>query len=109
MSRTVERLSQHGWVARHPDPTDHRACLVSITEAGTELLDAVRREGAGRPATSNGSPREPITAVLVGVAGLTLLVKAGGGLYSLIPAAMASLAGGVSNAWLFLVRLTSES
>jgi hypothetical protein len=45
-----------------------------------------------------------ITAVFVGVAGLTFLVKAGGGLYWLIPAAVASLAGGVVNAWLFLVR-----
>jgi hypothetical protein len=35
-----------------------------------------------------------ITAVLVGVAGLTFLVKAGGGLYWLIPAAVASLVGG---------------
>ena len=34
MSRIVERLSQYGWAARHPDPTDHRARLVSITEAG---------------------------------------------------------------------------
>jgi hypothetical protein len=49
-----------------------------------------------------------ITAVLVGVAGITFLVKAGGGLYWLIPAAMASLIGGVVNAWLFLVRITSE-
>jgi hypothetical protein len=48
-----------------------------------------------------------ITAVLVGVAGLTFLVKAGGGLYWLIPAAMASLLGGVANAWLFLVKVTS--
>jgi hypothetical protein len=48
-----------------------------------------------------------VTAVLVGVAGLTFLVKAGGGLYWLIPAAMASLIGGVINAWLFLVRVTS--
>jgi len=46
-----------------------------------------------------------ITAVLVGVAGSTFLVKAGGGLYWLIPAAVASLAGGVVNAWLFLVQL----
>jgi hypothetical protein len=45
-----------------------------------------------------------ITAVLVGVAGLTLLVKAGGGLYWLIPAAMASLVGGVLDAWLFIVK-----
>ena len=48
MSRIAERLSRYGWAARHPDPTDHRACLVSITEAGTELLDAMRRERAGR-------------------------------------------------------------
>jgi hypothetical protein len=47
-----------------------------------------------------------ITAALVGVAGLTLLVKAGGGLYWLIPAAMAGLLGGVVNAWLFLVKVT---
>jgi len=46
-----------------------------------------------------------ITAVLVCVAGVTFLVKAGGGLYWLIPA-VASLVGGVVNAWLFLVRLT---
>jgi hypothetical protein len=45
-----------------------------------------------------------ITAVLVGVAGITFLVRAGGGLYWLIPAAVASLVGGVINAWLFLVR-----
>ena len=47
-----------------------------------------------------------ITAVLVGVAGITFLVKAGGGLYWLIPAAVATLVGGVVNAWLFLVRVT---
>jgi hypothetical protein len=49
-----------------------------------------------------------ITAVLVGVAGLTFLLKAGGGLYWLIPAAMASLLGGVVNAWIFLVKVTSQ-
>jgi len=48
-----------------------------------------------------------ITAVLVAVAGLTFLLKAGGGLYWLIPAAVASLLGGVVNAWQFLVRVTS--
>ncbi len=47
-----------------------------------------------------------ITAVLVAVAGLTFLVKAGGGLYWLVPAAVASLLGGVVNAWLFLVKVT---
>ena len=46
------------------------------------------------------------TAALVGVAGVTFLVKAGGGLYWLIPAVVASLLGGVVNAWLFLVKVT---
>ncbi len=45
-----------------------------------------------------------ITQVLFGVAGITFLVTAGGGLYWLIPAAVFSLVGGVINAWLFLVR-----
>ncbi len=48
-----------------------------------------------------------VTAILVAVAGLTLLVRAGGGLYWLIPAVTASLIGGVVNAWLFLVGLPS--
>ena len=47
-----------------------------------------------------------ITAALVCIAGITLLAKAGGGLYWLIPAVMASLLGGVVNAWLFLVKMT---
>jgi len=47
-----------------------------------------------------------ITAALVAVAGLTFLLKAGGGVYWLIPASVAGLVGGVVNAWLFLVRLT---
>jgi hypothetical protein len=45
-----------------------------------------------------------ITPLFFGVAGLTFLITAGGGMYWLIPAAVASLAGGVINAWLFLVR-----
>jgi hypothetical protein len=46
-----------------------------------------------------------ITAVLVGIAGVTFLAQAGGGLYWLIPAAVASLVGGVANAWLFLIKV----
>ncbi len=44
-----------------------------------------------------------ITAALVAVAGVTLLAKSGGGLYWLIPAVVASLLGGVINAWMFLI------
>jgi hypothetical protein len=49
-----------------------------------------------------------ITAVLVGIAGVTFLLKAGGGLYWLIPAAAASLLGGVINAWLFLIKVPGQ-
>jgi hypothetical protein len=45
------------------------------------------------------------TAVLIGAAGITFLLKAGGGLYWLIPAVVASLLGGTVNAWLFLVKV----
>ena len=48
-----------------------------------------------------------ITALRVAAAGITFLVTAGGGLYWLIPAAAASILGGVVNAWLFLVSVTS--
>jgi hypothetical protein len=48
-----------------------------------------------------------ITAILLGLAGLTLLVRAGGGLYWPIPPVAASLIGGVVNTWLFLVGLPS--
>ena len=41
------------------------------------------------------------------VSAVVLLLKAGGGLYWLIPAAVTSLLGGVVNAWLFLVKVTS--
>jgi len=44
-----------------------------------------------------------------GIAGLTLLLTAGGGLYWLIPAVLAGLVGGVINAWLFLLKVPGES
>jgi hypothetical protein len=47
-----------------------------------------------------------VTALLVGAAGLTLAVHGGGGLYWLLPAATASLVGGVTSAWLFLIRIS---
>ena len=85
--------------------------LALAVVSGTALLILDRRAGHG---TGQGVARyvekfspNMITAVLVGVAGLTFLLKAGGGLYWLIPATVASLLGGVINAWLFLVKVTS--
>jgi hypothetical protein len=48
-----------------------------------------------------------VNEVLVGLAGLTFLLKAGGGLYWMLPAVLASLVGGVINAWLFLLKTPS--
>jgi hypothetical protein len=77
--------------------------------SGTALLILDHR--AGHDADSGvaryierASPNS-VTALLVGLAGLTFLVKSGGGLYWMIPAVLASLVGGVINAWLFLVRV----
>jgi hypothetical protein len=96
-------------------PQPHAALgweLLAVAAASaTILLVLDRRAGHGSHQAvarfiEKFSPNT-ITAVLVAVAGLTFLLKAGGGLYWLIPAALASLLGGVINAWLFLVRLTS--
>lgn len=46
-----------------------------------------------------------VTALLVGIAGLSLILNGGGGLYWMIPAVIASLVGGVINAWLFLIKV----
>ncbi|HUK72617.1 MAG TPA: hypothetical protein VLW50_28280 [Streptosporangiaceae bacterium] len=85
--------------------------LAAVSGVALFILD--RRAGH---ATDPGAARfveryspNTVTAVLVAVAGLTLLLKAGGGLYWLIPAAVASLLGGVVSAWLFLVKVTSQS
>lgn len=49
-----------------------------------------------------------ITAVLVGVAGISYLAKVGGGLYWMIPAVLAGLVGGLINAWLFLIKVHGD-
>ena len=88
--------------------------LAVAVVSGAALLVLDRRAGHSTDQLTviryieNFSPNT-ITAVFVGVAGLTFLVKAGGGLYWLIPAAVASLVGGVVNAWLFLVGLPGRS
>jgi hypothetical protein len=98
-------------VAPQPPAALGAELLAVAVVSGVILFILDRRAGHG---SDQGVARyierfspNAITAVLVGVAGLTFLLKAGGGLYWLIPAAMASLLGGVVNAWLFLVKLTS--
>lgn len=51
LSNVVIRLEKRGWVHRHPDPTDGRATLATLTDDGTDKVaaaapghvDAVRR------------------------------------------------------------------
>ena len=42
MTRIVNSLEARGFVARRPDPRDHRQCLVSLTESGHQVLLANR-------------------------------------------------------------------
>ena len=98
-------------VAPQPGSALGAELLAVAAVSAAVLLD--RR--AGRDATGGvahyierASPNT-VTAVLVGVAGLTFLLKAGGGLYWMIPAVIAGLVGGVINAWLFLVRVPASA
>ena len=43
MTRIVNSLEVRGYVARRPDPRDHRQCLVALTKAGRQVLLANRR------------------------------------------------------------------
>jgi len=43
MTRIVNSLEVRGYVARRPDPRDHRQCMVALTEAGRQVLLANRR------------------------------------------------------------------
>jgi len=82
--------------------------MLAVT-CGAALLTLDRRAGhetqPGVVRTVERFSPNAITALLVAVAGITLLVGAGGGLYWLIPAVVASLVGGVINAWVFLTHV----
>ena len=93
-----------------PQPVDALGAeLITLAAvSGAALLVLDRRGGHDQSSRvaryiEVASPNA-ITSLLYGVAGVTFLITAGGGLYWLIPAAVASLAGGVINAWLFLIR-----
>ena len=96
-------------VAPQPSAALGSELLAVALVSGTALLILDRRAGHARRGAIRYIERfspNMVTAVLVGVAGVTFLVKAGGGLYWLIPAVVASLLGGVVNAWMFLVKVT---
>jgi DNA-binding MarR family transcriptional regulator len=43
ISRQVPALERQGWVVRKPDPDDHRAQLLELTDGGRTMLDTIRR------------------------------------------------------------------
>lgn len=43
MTRLVDHLEGRGLLRRTPSPTDKRACVVGLTEQGSQLLDANRQ------------------------------------------------------------------
>lgn len=45
MTAQVQRMESVGWVLREHDPRDARACVISLTDSGREMLQRVR---AGR-------------------------------------------------------------
>ena len=90
--------------------------LIALAAISGVALQALDRRAGSAGENANKAERyierfspNLITAVLVGVAGVTLVIRAGGGLYWLIPAVLAGLVGGVINAWLFLVRMPARS
>ncbi|BDE16379.1 MULTISPECIES: MarR family transcriptional regulator [Mycobacterium] len=62
MTRVIASLADEGLVDRAPHPVDGRQVLVSVSEAGAELVKAARRARqewlAGRLATLNDEQRE---------------------------------------------------
>jgi len=96
-------------VAPQPGSALGAELLALAAVSGAALLVLDRRAGHD---TASGVARyieraspNTVTAVLVGVAGLSFLLTAGGGLYWMIPAVLAGLVGGVVNAWLFLIKV----
>jgi hypothetical protein len=87
--------------------------LATAAVSGTALYILDRRAGHDLSGgvvvryIERASPNR-VTAVLVAVAGVSFLVKVGGGLYWLIPAVLAGLVGGVINAWLFLLKVPDD-
>ena len=71
VSRTVAAAVQRGLVARRPDPSDGRACLLSLTERGVESL-AERRNQRLRLLAAVIDDWEPGSAEAL-LAGLTRL------------------------------------
>ena len=70
-SGLVDRLVEHGYLARREDPSDRRQQLVSLTDAGREVIDRFRQFSADRLGDLlEGLSGTELEALLVGLAAL---------------------------------------
>jgi len=70
-SGLVDRLVEHGYVVRKEDPSDRRQQLVSMTDAGREVIDRFRQFSADRfGGLLDGLSSSELDALLVGIAAL---------------------------------------
>jgi hypothetical protein len=84
--------------------------VLALTLGG--LLSWLNRRAAAHPSgqpisriLATVSP-DVITTILLSAAGALLLAGVDDGVYVVIPAVIAAIAGGVASAWLFLIRIT---
>jgi MarR family transcriptional regulator, multiple antibiotic resistance protein MarR len=42
-SKSVDRLEKNGWAARQPNPADRRSSLLTLTDGGSQLVDAAEQ------------------------------------------------------------------
>jgi DNA-binding MarR family transcriptional regulator len=67
-SGLVDRLVEHGYLARQEDPADRRQQLVSLTDAGREVVDRFRQFSADRLGELlQGLSPDELEALLVGL------------------------------------------
>ena len=70
-SGLVDRLVEHGYLVRKEDPTDRRQQLVSLTDAGREVVERFRQFSADRLGELlDGLTPSELDALLVGIAAL---------------------------------------
>ena len=84
---------------------------------GAEILAVALMVGGGRMIILRRAGRHPLepkyvrelfllgTALLFALAGVSLILGVGGGLYLLVPAILLAIIGGVLNAWVLLVEI----
>jgi DNA-binding MarR family transcriptional regulator len=78
-SKGADRLEQHGWVVREPNPADRRSSLLSLTDAGARLVDAADQTFAATLTELVGGTLTPaeVTAAARALAKLRAALEAG--------------------------------